>query len=205
MRTVGIEEEVLVVSSDTMRPLAVGDQVVADVEARLEHDQVQAEFKKEQVELGSAPQRSTAAIGGELHRLRTEMSQSADRQGARVVAIASSPFKVRPTISAREGYAEITERLGLLARQQLTCGHYVHVSNTSPDEGVADLGMMCFDARLSSQYPTVEVRVPDVCVDISDALLIAALTRGLVDAAIVEWRCRPGSCWPPLPSTSVTR
>jgi carboxylate-amine ligase len=49
-----------------------------------------------------------------------------------------------------------------------------------------DDGMIYFDARLSRRYPTVEIRVADVCVDIEDTLLIAALCRALVDTAVAE-------------------
>jgi carboxylate-amine ligase len=51
-----------------------------------------------------------------------------------------------------------------------------------------DEGMVYFDARLSRHYPTVEVRVPDVCLDVDDAVLVAALARGLVDTAAAQWR-----------------
>ncbi|MGN6242829.1 MAG: carboxylate-amine ligase [Motilibacteraceae bacterium] len=37
-----------------------------------------------------------------------------------------------------------------------------------------------FLARLSPRYPTVEVRVADVCLDVEDAVLLAALVRALV-------------------------
>jgi glutamate---cysteine ligase / carboxylate-amine ligase len=50
-----------------------------------------------------------------------------------------------------------------------------------------DDGMIYFDARLSARYPTVEVRVADVCVEPEDALVIAALARGLVSTAANEW------------------
>jgi carboxylate-amine ligase len=43
-----------------------------------------------------------------------------------------------------------------------------------------DEGMLYFDARLSPGNPTVEVRIADVCTDPDDAVLIAALVRGLV-------------------------
>jgi carboxylate-amine ligase len=43
-----------------------------------------------------------------------------------------------------------------------------------------DPGMLYFDARLAQRYPTVEVRVADVCTDLEDALLVALLTRALV-------------------------
>lgn len=44
-----------------------------------------------------------------------------------------------------------------------------------------DAGMLYFDARLATDYPTVEVRVADVCTDVEDALLVAALSRALVE------------------------
>ncbi|NNH05978.1 glutamate--cysteine ligase [Cellulomonas fimi] len=53
---------------------------------------------------------------------------------------------------------------------------------------VLDEGMVYFDARLSRHYPTVEVRVADVCLDVDDAVLVAALTRGLVETCVDRWR-----------------
>lgn len=50
-------------------------------------------------------------------------------------------------------------------------------------ETILDAGMIYFDARLSTKYPTVEVRVADVCLDARTAALIAALTRALVETA----------------------
>jgi carboxylate-amine ligase len=55
-------------------------------------------------------------------------------------------------------------------------------------EVVLDAGMVYFDARLSAEYPTVELRVADVCLDTGDAVLVAALARALVDTAAREWR-----------------
>jgi carboxylate-amine ligase len=46
-----------------------------------------------------------------------------------------------------------------------------------------DEGMTYFDARLSRSFPTVEVRVADVCAGIGDAVLVAALARALVATA----------------------
>ena len=53
---------------------------------------------------------------------------------------------------------------------------------------VLDLGMIYFDARLSRKHPTVEVRIADVCLMADDAVLLAALVRGLVDTAARSWR-----------------
>lgn len=51
---------------------------------------------------------------------------------------------------------------------------------------ILDTGMVYFDARLSAKYPTLEVRVADVCLDAGDAALVAALVRGLVETAARE-------------------
>jgi glutamate---cysteine ligase / carboxylate-amine ligase len=57
------------------------------------------------------------------------------------------------------------------------------------DVGAAfDAGMLYFDARLAQSYPTIEIRVADVCTEIDDVMLIAALCRGLVSAAAQDWR-----------------
>lgn len=64
------------------------------------------------------------------------------------------------------------------------------------DSGVLlDEGMIYFDARLSRHYPTVEIRIADVCTVADDAVLLAALVRALVETAAREWRAGD----PPLP------
>jgi len=51
-----------------------------------------------------------------------------------------------------------------------------------------DEAMIYFDARLSYRYPTVEIRVADVCLDPDTTVLIAILARGLVETAAREKR-----------------
>ena len=46
-----------------------------------------------------------------------------------------------------------------------------------------DEGNVYFDARLSREWPTIELRVADVCTEVDDAVLVAALGRALVDSA----------------------
>jgi carboxylate-amine ligase len=50
-----------------------------------------------------------------------------------------------------------------------------------------DRHMAYFDARLSDRYPTVEIRVTDVCLSVADAVLVAAVARALVETAAAEW------------------
>jgi carboxylate-amine ligase len=58
-----------------------------------------------------------------------------------------------------------------------------------------------FAARLSPRYPTVEVRVADVCLDAGNAVLLAGLTRALVATAVAE--ARQGTPVPAAPASWV--
>lgn len=51
-----------------------------------------------------------------------------------------------------------------------------------------DEGMVYFHARLSRLYPTVELRVADICLHLEDAVLLAALGRALVETAVRAWQ-----------------
>ncbi|RSM80744.1 YbdK family carboxylate-amine ligase [Kibdelosporangium aridum] len=49
-----------------------------------------------------------------------------------------------------------------------------------------DLGMLYWDVRLSAHQPTVEVRVCDVAPTVDDAVLMAALVRGIAATALAS-------------------
>lgn len=67
---------------------------------------------------------------------------------------------------------------------------------------VLDSGMIYFDARLSHHLPTVEIRVADVCLRRQDTLLVAALSRALVETAARAWRAAEPT---PTVPTSILR
>ncbi|NKX51929.1 carboxylate--amine ligase, partial [Arthrobacter deserti] len=62
-----------------------------------------------------------------------------------------------------------------------------------------DEAMLYFDARLSRNYPTVEIRVSDICLRAADAVLTAALARPLADPAAGQGRA--GLPPAPVPSS----
>lgn len=249
MRKVGVEEEFLLVRRASAALAPLGDEAVA-VAQRGADGQYEHELKREQVELGSGVHESMTELTDDLRRLRASLAAGADRQGARLAALATSPLDQVATSTPDERYERMTALFGLVGRQQLTCGMHVHVDVASPDEGVRvldglrpwlpllralsanspyfsgqdtgyasyrtilwgswpsagvvepfgsltgyeaartalidsgaalDDGMIYFDARLSARYPTVEIRVADVCPYAADAVTIAALARGLVE------------------------
>ncbi len=72
------------------------------------------------------------------------------------------------------------------------------------DTGVLlDPGMLYFDARLSQRFPTVEIRVADVCLDVETAELVPGLSRALVETAQQCGRRREtdsaANSWTPVP------
>jgi len=136
-RTVGVEEELLLVDPDGGHPRPLGDDVVAkaggsdDEAGGLEH-----ELKREQVELGTDPQHDIGALGPELRRLRRRLAAAAEAHGLHVAALATSPVPVEPTATADARYERLDREYGMTARELLCNGCHVHVSVDSLDEAV---------------------------------------------------------------------
>jgi carboxylate-amine ligase len=63
---------------------------------------------------------------------------------------------------------------------------------------VLDPGMLYFDARLSADWPTVEVRTADVALRVEDAVTLAGVVRGLVETAARD--ARAGNPPPAVPA-----
>jgi glutamate---cysteine ligase / carboxylate-amine ligase len=279
MRTVGVEEELLLVEADTGHPRSVAARVLRAQAARVRiptpgdtdvHGSMEHEFKKEQLETYTAPHSLMSALEEELREWRGRASAAAHEAGARIVASGTCPTPVEPHLFKDRRYRRMTERLGLTASEQLTCGCHVHVSVSSDEEAIGvldrirvwlpcllalsanspfwqgrdtkyasfrsqalyrwpssgptelfgsadayrqrvadmiatgvllDEGMVYFDARPSYRYPTLEIRVADVCLDVRDAVLVAALCRGLVDTTAAQWSA--GEPAPPVPTAML--
>ncbi|MGY1605323.1 carboxylate-amine ligase [Geodermatophilus sp. SYSU D00815] len=158
MRTVGVEEELLVVDPGG-RPVPLGPEAL-EVAARRgqgetveEHDRAAQgeddgaaegahlvpELKAQQVELGTRVCRTLDEVTRELRSWRARADAAARAVGSRVAALASSPVAVEPVATEGERYARIHDTFGRVAAEQLTCGCHVHVSVVDDEEGVAVL------------------------------------------------------------------
>ncbi|MFI5931605.1 glutamate--cysteine ligase [Actinoplanes sp. NPDC051494] len=62
------------------------------------------------------------------------------------------------------------------------------VSDMVASGAMLDQGMLYWYARLSAAYPTVEIRMGDVCPTLDDATLLAALARALVATLLADVR-----------------
>ncbi len=264
VRTFGVEEELLLVDPETGVPQAVSGAVIRYAREHGEQvpvpngkDTFETEMQREQLETGTRPCTSLDELAEQIRAGRAAAAQAAAGVDAAVVALATSPVEVRPSLTPKRRYRMMADAYGVTADEQLTCGCHVHVNISSPEEGVGvldrirpwlppllalsanspfwqgrdtgydswrqrvwdrwpssgptepfedaktyratvdalletgvllDEGMIYFDARLSRHYPTVEIRVADVCLDADDTALMAALVRALVDTAADEWR-----------------
>ncbi|MEU6070728.1 MULTISPECIES: glutamate--cysteine ligase [Streptomyces] len=137
MRTVGVEEELLLVDPDTGQAKALAAAVLARA---AQDDPGQGVFKKElfgqMVEFATHPQADMAALAAEIVRCRKEAARLAGGIGCTVAALATSPLPVSPSISVNERYRWMAEQYGITARE-LACGCHVHVNVASDEEGVA--------------------------------------------------------------------
>lgn len=166
-RTIGAEEELLLVDIRDGRPRSVAGQVLtraaaqgkaahdpqpgaegsdeADLEEGLatgRHGAVEGELQRQQIEMHTPPVSDLATLADEITHWRAELVSAARSSGASVAALGTSPLPVQPLALASDRYAWIQDRYQLTAREHLTCGFHIHVSVDSDEEGVGVLDRM---------------------------------------------------------------
>jgi glutamate---cysteine ligase / carboxylate-amine ligase len=149
VRTVGVEEELLLVDSRDGRAVPLADALLRHGSAAAaarpyltggpSRPPLDGELQQEQVETASLPHTDLHALRADLHRLRVCADTAARSLGARVAALATSPLPVTPRLTETSRYRSMREEFGLTCAEQLTCGCHVHVAVDSDEEGVAVL------------------------------------------------------------------
>jgi glutamate---cysteine ligase / carboxylate-amine ligase len=144
LRSVGVEEELLLVEPATGQPQAVAGTVMreADNVSSGDHsasDVLEFELQQQQLETNTRPCRTLSELSRELQRCRAAAATAADKAGVQVAALATSPVPVSPELVTKDRYRQMAGAFGLTASDQLTCGCHVHVSVSSPDEAVGVL------------------------------------------------------------------
>jgi carboxylate-amine ligase len=144
MRTVGVEEEMLLVDIRDGRAHSVQGQLVLRPALHTTRGTevsgaVEGEFQQQQLETQTAPVRQLEDLAHEVRQWRSEAAARAKEAGCRVAAMGTPPLPVSFAPVRGERYDWILERYQLIARQHLSCGLHVHVSIDSPEEGVGVL------------------------------------------------------------------
>ncbi|MCI3935399.1 glutamate--cysteine ligase 2 [Streptomyces sp. AN091965] len=151
MRTVGVEEELLLFDRESGEPRALSTAVLARA-ARdtAEHggaeesgngdsgdDAFEKELHGHQIEFATRPQSDMDSLSAEIVRWRAEAARHAGDVGASVAALATSPLPASPSVNVGKRFQWMEEQFGLTTQEQLTCGCHVHVAVESDEEGVA--------------------------------------------------------------------
>jgi glutamate---cysteine ligase / carboxylate-amine ligase len=148
VRSVGVEEELLLVDPGTGHPVAVAETALRVAESGDSGHAgthggtgkpVELELQQQQLETSTKPLFRLGELGEELRRGRALAAEAAAGAGAAVTALATSPVQVEPQMVRKGRYLQMAEAFGLTASEQLTCGCHIHVSISSSDEGVAVL------------------------------------------------------------------
>lgn len=142
MRTLGVEEELLLVDERTGIPMAVAPRALEDAPDWAESTEgpgVEEEFKEEMLEAQTRPHESALDLFDEIVAGRALADRLVKPYGARAVALAMSPMAFVPHPTREPRYGTMMERYGATARNVLVCGCHVHVGINSREEGVAIL------------------------------------------------------------------
>jgi glutamate---cysteine ligase / carboxylate-amine ligase len=136
VRTVGVEEEFLLVDGDGHLCERSEDVLRASEEPQGEFA---AELTRGQIESSTGVCESMAAALSQLSTLRTELAASAADRGMRLLPSGCPimPEDGQPEITGTPRYRRLGERFGGLARQLPTCGCHVHVAMPDRELGVA--------------------------------------------------------------------
>ncbi|GAB2888327.1 glutamate--cysteine ligase [Streptomyces deserti] len=138
MRTVGVEEELLLVDPETGEPRALSAAVLARAaQDDADKDVFEKELHDQMLEFATHPQSSMESLRAEIVRCRKEAARHAGEIGCTVAALATSPLPVSPAVGVNRRYQWMAEEYGIATQEQLVLGCHVHVNVDSDEEGVA--------------------------------------------------------------------
>lgn len=139
-RTVGVEEELLLVDPETGEPCSVAAAALeGDTSEGGAEGGVEGELMQQQLETGTAPCADIDDLQEELRQWRRRADLRAREVGCRIAALATSPVPTVPHTTPNARYYEIAKEFGITQAEMLVCGMHVHVSIDSDDEGVGVL------------------------------------------------------------------
>jgi carboxylate-amine ligase len=138
VRTVGVEEELLLVDPAT-REIASRSQQLLERhdEGDGDDEDLDQELFRHQVEIRTDPVRDLSEIREQLVAARRAAGEAATAVDIAMVASGTAPLGGEdPRTTRSDRYRRMVERYGEVARSGTTCGMHVHVAVTSPEEGV---------------------------------------------------------------------
>ena len=134
MRTVGVEEELLLVDPETGEPQALSAAVLARAaQDGPDQDVFEKELHNQMLEFATHPQSGMDELRAEIVRCRKEAARLAGDSGCAVASLATSPLPVSPSVGIGRRYQWMADQYGIATREQLVMGCHVHVSVESDE------------------------------------------------------------------------
>ena len=141
--TLGVEEEYMLLDSETFDLVQHIDTVLAAVSGHELEPRINAELMQSVLEVATPVCRTPADVAEQLRALRTYVSDIARERGMRVGSAGTHPFSLfeRQRITAKDRYRAMVDRMQYIARRELIFGLHVHVAVDDPEKAIQMLAL----------------------------------------------------------------
>ncbi len=157
--TLGVEEEYMLLDSETFDLVQHIDTVLAAVQGHELEPRINAELMQSVLEIATPVCHTASDVEVQLLELRGYVSQVAREQGLRVGSAGTHPFSLfeRQRITAKDRYRALVDQMQYIARRELIFGMHVHVAVDDPEKAIqvvnALIGHLAELVALSSNSP----------------------------------------------------
>ncbi len=143
--TIGIEEEYQIIDPETGKLTSFITEFL-DKGAVLFREQVKPEFLQSQIEIGSHVCRNIKEARQEVTRLRSIVSNIAQKSNRRIVAAGTHPFSrwQDQVITDRERYKGLADDMKIVAQRLLIFGMHIHIGIPDPDLRIDVMNQMTY-------------------------------------------------------------
>src|SRR3954447_1869916 len=132
--TVGIEEELMILDSDTYALVNAIDDLLEDSP----DGDIKPELMESVLEISTNPCDDMREAGAALRALRRQVRDIADKKGLLIGSAGTHPFALweDQRITASERYRDLVDALRFVARQELIFGLHVHIGLDDRDKAI---------------------------------------------------------------------
>jgi carboxylate-amine ligase len=136
--TLGVEEEYMLLDSETFDLVQHIDTVLAAVQGHELEPRINAELMQSVLEIATPVCHTAADVEEQLVKLRTYVSGVAREQGLRVGSAGTHPFSLfeRQRITAKDRYRALVDQMQYIARRELIFGMHVHVAVDDAEKAI---------------------------------------------------------------------
>jgi len=157
--TLGVEEEYMLLDSETFDLVQHIDTVLAAVTGHELEPRINAELMQSVLEVATPVCHTAADVAAQLRLLRGYVCDVARAQGMRVGSAGTHPFSLfeRQRITAKDRYRALVDQMQYIARRELIFGLHVHVAVDDPEKAIhvvnALIGHLAELVALSASSP----------------------------------------------------